>query len=117
MEDNILQTIKHLLGIPEEYDVFDNDILVHINSVIDVLYQLGYGDGTFYLVDGSETWAQYLENAKDFNLIKTLIYLRVKLLFDPPTSSAAMQSFQNLINEFEFRVNMFVDRDISGEEV
>ena len=117
MEDNILQTIKHLLGIQEEYTVFDNDLLVHINSVIDVLYQLGYGDGTFYLVYGNETWDQYLENAKDLNLIKTLMYLRVKLLFDPPTSSAAMQSFQNLIDEFEFRVNMFVDQDISGEEV
>ena len=117
MEDNILQNVKHLLGIPEEYNVFDNDILIHINSVIDVLYQLGYGDGTFYLLDGSETWDQYIENASHLNIVKTLVYLRVKMLFDPPTSSAAMQSFQNIINEFEFRVNMLVDRDASREEV
>lgn len=117
MEDKILVDIKHLLGIPEEYTEFDGDVMIHINSVFDVLYQLGYGDGTFYLTDGSETWDQYIENASHLNIIKTLVYLRVKMLFDPPTSSAAMQSFQNIINEFEFRVNMLVDRDTSSEEV
>lgn len=116
MGDSILTTIKQLLGIPADVVDFDGDITIHINSVIDVLYQLGYGDGTFYVQNAEDTWSDYIQDASQLNLIKTLVYLRVKMLFDPPTSSAALTSFEKLIGEFEFRVNMMVDRDKNSEE-
>lgn len=116
MGDSILTSIKHLLGIPADVTDFDSDIIIHINSVIDVLYQLGYGDGTFYVHNAEDIWSEYIQDASQLNLIKTLVYLRVKMLFDPPTSSAALTSFEKLIGEFEFRVNMMVDRDEKSEE-
>lgn len=110
MEDSILTSIKKLLGIAEDYTHFDTDIIIHINSVFLTLSQLGVGQKeNFFIEDKSSSWTDFMEDCAVLNTVKTYIYLKVKMLFDPPASSAAMESFNRIINEYEFRLNVAVD--------
>lgn len=106
-QTKILDTIKKLLGIDPEYDVFDQDIAIHINSAIFSLHQLGIGVPDFRVVTGEETWSQF-ETAylADMQSIKTYIYLKVRLYFDPPATSFAHEAMQKQINEIEWRLNV-----------
>lgn len=117
METSILTSIKKLLGIPESYDAFDTDITMHINTVFVVLYELGVGDKPFIINDNTATWGDFLKDSRDLELVKTYVYLKVRLVFDPPTSSAAIQAMKDLISELEFRINILVDTTKNGEEV
>lgn len=105
--ESILTSIKKLLGIMEEYDHFDTDLIIHINSAFMVLTQLGVGpsDG-FNISDKSATWDSFVTDPKTYEAVKSYVYLKVKLLFDPPTSSAAMESMTRMIDEFEWRLNV-----------
>lgn len=110
MEESILVSIKKLLGIDSEYTHFDTDIIMHINSVLSVLTQLGVGpSGGFVIEDSNALWTDFLSSARDIEMVKSYIYLKVRLLFDPPTSSAAMESAKQLISELEWRINVAVD--------
>lgn len=114
MSDSILTSIKKLLGITEEYEYFDADILMHINMAFMVLYQLGVGPKTcFSIEDKSATWSDFLEDATDLAGVKTYIYQKVKLVFDPPQSSAAMEALKQSIAELEWRLNVAVDPRIT----
>lgn len=112
-DDSILISIKKLLGITEEYTHFDQDIVMHINSVIFVLSQLGVETADGFAITGSnETWSDLLPNIdqqKSLESIKSYIYLKVRLLFDPPSASAVIESTNKLINELEWRINVAVD--------
>ena len=101
---SILTTIKKLLGINEEYTTFDNDLIVHINSVISILSQIGVGpsDG-FSISDKSSTWNELVSD-KRLESVKSYVYLKVKLLFDPPQSSVVMESYNRAISELEWRI-------------
>ena len=103
---SILTSIKLLLGITEDYEHFDNQIVAHINSVLMILTQLGVGppDG-FIVKDKSDTWNEFIPDGKNLELVKSYIHLKVKLLFDPPSSSVVMESTNRMINEFEWRLN------------
>lgn len=105
--ESILTSIKKLLGMPEEYEAFDTDIIIHINSVFMILNQLGVGptDG-FVIKDKTSVWTDYLTDETKIELVKSYIYLKVRLLFDPPTSSAVMESINRQISEFEWRLNV-----------
>lgn len=107
MEESILTTIKKMLGITEDYTAFDLDIITHINSVFLILNQLGVGpsDG-FRIEDKSNTWDEYIKDPKQLNAVETYIYLKVKLMFDPPLSSAVMKANEQMINELEWRLNV-----------
>jgi hypothetical protein len=110
--ESILTSIKKLLGITEEYTHFDEDLIMHINSVFMILTQLGVGPATgFAIEDDSATWEDYLPEATGMKLqaVKTYIYLRVRLLFDPPTSSAAMEALNRQISEYEWRLNVVAE--------
>jgi len=110
MEESILVSIKKLLGIDSEYTHFDTDIIMHINSVLSVLTQLGVGPSEgFVIEDSNALWTDFLSSARDIEMVKSYIYLKVRLLFDPPTSSAAMESAKQLISELEWRINVAVD--------
>lgn len=111
MEESILISIKKLLGIHEDDENFDTDIIIHINSVLFVLCQLGVGPiKAFSINDESETWEDFLgEGYPEFELVKTYIYLKVKTIFDPPSNSAVLTAIQNQINEFEWRLNSKAD--------
>ena len=95
MNDSILITIKKMLGLSMDYTPFDADIIVHINSAIMTLTQMGVGPKYgFEVVDNDETWGDFLTNGVKLSAAKTYIYLQVKMLFDPPTNSFVMDSMK-----------------------
>lgn len=107
MDESILTSIKKLLGITKEYTNFDPDIIMHINTVFMILNQLGVGPSAgFRIEDASTTWDEYIKDEDNLEAVKSYIHLKVKLLFDPPLSSAAMEANKQLINELEWRLNV-----------
>lgn len=106
--ESILTSIKKLLGITEDYEHFDTDIIIHINSVFMVLSQLGVGpDKGFSISDKFKTWSEFLpEGDPRFESVKTYMYLKVKLLFDPPLSSIVAEAMNRQISELEWRINV-----------
>lgn len=102
--DSILITIKKLLGIQEDYTHFDPELIVHINSVFMILNQLGVGpDEPFTISDETSKWNDFLTDGKEIKLVESYMYLRVRLLFDPPANSFLVTSMEKQIEEFEFR--------------
>jgi hypothetical protein len=111
MDNSILSDIKSLLGAGN-IDGFDNDILMHINSVLLVLRQLGVGPSAGIIIDDKTTWSELLEGKDDMlQAVKSYIFLKVRLNFDPPTSGSVMQAIKDLIAEYEWRLNVAVDPD------
>lgn len=112
--ESILTSVKKLLGIAEEYTAFDPDIIMSINSVFAILEQLGVGpDGGFSITDSSTTWNDYFGASEDIEqneAVKNYIALKVKLMFDLPTSSTVMQATMNLTSELEWRLNVACDK-------
>lgn len=105
--NSILTSIKKLLGIEEEYEHFDQDITMHINSVFMILNQLGVGpSGGFVIKDKTTEWTDFISDIVKVEAVKTYVYLKVKLLFDPPLSSAVMESIKQQITELEWRLNV-----------
>lgn len=115
--DSILLSIKKLLGILEDDQAFDTDIIIHINSVFMILNQLGIGpeDG-FKIESQDETWDQFIQDNKLLEDIKTYIYLKVKLIFDPPLNSSIQGSIERTISELEFRINLKENKKESQNE-
>lgn len=109
MEDNILNTIKKLLGSNADFTAFDTDILININSAISVLAQLGVNDSKEFVVDADSVWGDYLTSGDNLEFIKTYIYLKVRKTFDPPASSFVLDSIEKQIAELEWRINVAVE--------
>lgn len=109
MDESILTTIKKLLGIDSSYSAFDQDIIVHINTTINILYQLGLDScESFYIEDDSATWGDMLESNTLLNIVQTYMYLRVKSIFDP-ASGSVNESLNRIQQELEWRINVTVD--------
>ena len=108
--DSILTSIKKLMGLTEEYDAFDQDILILINSVLFELEQIGVKakDG-FSLTDKTVVWSDYSDDDRLLNVLKPYIYMKTKVTFDPPTSSGAFDSMNRIIDRFEWRINLYSD--------
>ena len=107
MNESILTTIKKMLGIEASYDAFDTDIIVNINTVFMTLTQLGVGPETGFSISGEyERWTDFTGSLKTFESVKTYIYLKVKLVFDPPTNSFVLESMKREITELEWRLNV-----------
>lgn len=108
---SILTSIKKLLGIEEEYTQFDPEITIFINSAFAILEQLGVGPvGGFSISDKTEKWVDYLGkdalgNQKLFEDVKEYVYLKVRLVFDPPTVAAVLDAMKEEIKELEWRIN------------
>ncbi len=110
MEESILTSIKKLLGISEECTDFDVDIITHINTVFMVLTQLGIGPNEgFFIENKDDVWSDYIDDETNLKAIKTYIYLKVRIVFDPPTNSSLLESMQNSIKELEWRLNVQVE--------
>ena len=110
MDSSILTSIKKLLGIAEEDTSFDQDIIMHINTVFAILSQLGVGPANgFSIEDDSAIWEDYLGNATNLELVKSYIYMKVRSMFDPPTSSILADAMNKNIGELEWRINTMVD--------
>lgn len=114
MSESILTSIKKLLGIDESYTFFDADVLMHINTVFMILYQLGVGPSTpFSISDKTAVWSDFVGDATDLAGVKTYIWAKVKLAFDPPQSSAAIEALKETAKELEWRLNATVDPKIT----
>ena len=112
--DSILLSVKKMLGLDQDYDVFDPELTIHINSVFGTLHQLGIGPTTqFRITDDTSTWSEFLTDEVEVEEVKTYVYLRVRLLFDPPSSSFVLSSFQDQIKELEWRLTVKAD-EIKG---
>lgn len=107
MEDNILTSIKKLLGVDENYSHFDTDILTHINGVILVLSQLGVCNLT--TCDEDTEWTSLVQNEVMIEPVKSYVGLKVRLAFDPPTSGIVSEAIKGLISEYESRILYEVD--------
>lgn len=106
--DSILTSVKKMLGIEADYDHFDPDILMAINSVFTILAQIGVGpDDGFAITDDSATWDDFFgTDGKKIELVKSYIYLKTKLIFDPPTTGVLHEAMERQIKEFEWRLNV-----------
>lgn len=111
MNENILVSVKKAIGIAINDESFDPDIIMHINSAFTVLHQLGVGpEEGFFITDGHELWTDFLPQNQQLELTKTYVYLKVKLMFDPPASSVILESYQRQINEYEWRLTVAADK-------
>ena len=110
MEESILTSIKKLLGLSKDYKVFDTDIIIHINTVFLTLNQLGVGpvEG-FSIEDDTAVWSDFIGNNEKLNAVQTYVYLKVKLVFDPPLNSAVLEANKQTIAELEWRLNTEVE--------
>lgn len=108
MEDSILNTIKKMIGPTSEDTYFDTDIIIHINSTFSVLNQLGVGpDDGFSIKDSTAKWSDYIgEDEKKLDAVISYVYLKVKLLFDPPLNASVIASIEKTISELEWRLNV-----------
>lgn len=103
---SILTTTKKVLGIDASYTAFDVDITMHINTVFSTLNQLGIGpENGFAIEDATPTWDAFLGNDPRMNSVKTYVYLRVRLLFDPPTTSYLIDAMKQQLQELEWRIS------------
>lgn len=107
MEDSILNSTKKILGIGADYTAFDLDILTHINSTLSVIEQLGISfDPEFVVEDESATWSELELPQNQLNLIRTYVFLKVQMLFDPPNTSFLIDAKNRQLAEYEFRLNV-----------
>ena len=115
--DSMVTSIKKLLGITKECTSFDPDLIIHINSVFLTLKQLGVGPEEAFAITGEyETWDQFLpEGNPNFEAVKSYMHIKVKLQFDPPTSSSVMEAMNRMASEYEWRLNVEAE-STSGEE-
>ena len=117
--ESILTSIKKLLGIAEEYEHFDADLIMHINSVFSILTQLGVGPSEgFSIEDEVAVWTDFIPEKSKIEFVKSYVHLKVKLLFDPPLGSAVIESMNRMISELEWRIQVAADpvEDSDGEE-
>jgi hypothetical protein len=107
VNDSILTSTKQALGLAEDYTAFDPDIIMHINSVFSTLNQLGIGPTLGFMIEDKEAlWDTFLGSDPRLNNIKTYVYLRVRMLFDPPQTGYHTTAMQDQIKELEWRINV-----------
>lgn len=108
MENSILNSVKKSIGVMPEYTSFDDTLIMHINSVFMILTQLGVGpDKGFRIEDETTGWKEYIsEDDANYESVKSYVAMKVRLLFDPPTSSTHMDCIKQLISELEWRLNL-----------
>lgn len=112
MSDSILKSVKKILSIPDDYIAFDQDVILHINSVFSTLTQLGIGPPEGFMIEDDTTeWVAFLGSNLELNAVKTYVCLRVRLLFDPPSTSYAVEAMKEQIQELEWRINVTREGD------
>lgn len=120
MNEYILQTIRELLGIKDpEYTHFDNDLIIHINSAFSTLFQLGVGDKehAFRITGQRDKWSDFIKDKDQIESVKDYVYLKVRMIFDPPSSSSTMEAYKSAISELEWRLNVADDDLIESDTI
>jgi hypothetical protein len=117
MEDSILTSTKKILGLDADYTAFDLDVLTHINAAFSILAQLGVGPWDGFFIDSADaTWSELQIPANQQHLVKTYIYLKVRMLFDPPTTSFLIEAMDKQIKEYEWRLNLFREWELDPND-
>lgn len=112
---SILTSVKKNLGIAESYTAFDHDIITHINSVCATLHQLGVGPSNGFMIDdASELWSEFIGSKTNINSVKSYMYVKVRLLFDPPATSFAITAMEKQAAEFEWRLEVAESPSLIG---
>lgn len=117
MTDSILNSVKKMLGITEEYEHFDTDIIIHINSTFSILTQIGIGpDEGFTIQDSSATWSDFIPEDSHhlLEMVRTYTFMKVKSMFDPPMSSSVSEAYNRLISEMEWRLMVAADTEVEA---
>lgn len=106
-DQSILESVKKVLGLAPDYTAFDIDILLHINSVFATLHQLGVGPEDGFSISGKESkWESFFQGATHLNSVKSYMYAKVRIMFDPPTTSFGLDALKEICKEFEWRLNV-----------
>lgn len=114
--DSILNSIKKLIGYEPDYTRYDTDLIIHINTALGTLTQLGVGSSSgFFITDSSATWDDFIGEIGNLESVKTYVYVKVKLVFDPPPTAAAIEALNKLANELEWRINNSAEDVVSSE--
>jgi hypothetical protein len=107
IETSILKTTKKNLGLDPAYEAFDLDVITHINTAFSTLNQLGLGPVDGFMIEGdTEVWLDFETDIRQLNAVKTYVYLKTRLLFDPPTTSYLIEAQNKQITELEWRLNV-----------
>lgn len=107
LEQSILKSTKKILGLDPEYDAFDQDVMMHVNTAFFTLDQLGVGPaGGFSIEDSQTNWTEFFDGNLNLHAVKTYVYLRVRLLFDPPANPRHVQALEDQIKELEERLKL-----------
>lgn len=110
MIDSILTSVKKLLtGLAESDTSFDDDIIIHINSALSILNELGMGEPGFRIEGKNETWEEFLGDLTHVDMVKSYVVLKVRLMFDPPSTATMVETYERRIQELEWRINAAVD--------
>ena len=116
-KDSILNSIKNQLGIHTEETGFDNELIMCINSTFSTLYQIGVGpENGFTISDDKSTWSEYLTGEIALDMVKSYMYLKVRLLFDPPSNSSYLNAITEMCKEYEWRMSVFGSANLEDEE-
>lgn len=110
MIDSILESVKKVIGLTNEDTHFDEDLIMHLNSEFNLLKQLGISEEDFMIEDSAAEWGDYLPNDNSLNVVKSYICLRAKKLFDPPSSGILLQSLNEEIDKYEWKVNVIAEQ-------
>lgn len=118
MDESILNSVKKLLGgIVPEYTAFDDQIIMHINSVFQILYQIGVGPTTpFTIEDDTAVWGDFTSDIAELSIVKSYVGLKVQQIFDPPQGGAVSEAAKRMIDEMEWRLSVQVDPDTTFSE-
>lgn len=118
LKDSILQSTKKLIGLDREYAAFDLDIITHINSAFSTLYQAGVGPLEGYMItDENDVWSAFIGNQMHVNDVKSYVYIKVRMLFDPPTTSFALAANEKMLDEYIWRLNVAAEFAIAAATV
>ena len=111
LDQSILSSIKLMLGLSDDITAFDTEIIAHINSMFTILNQLDIGPDDGFMINGyEETWDQYVDNVMLATMVREFIYLKVRMIFDPPASSTVSDAYNQRISELEWRMNIQAER-------
>ena len=114
---SILDSIKQMLGIDPADTSFDSELIIFINSSLSTVNKLGVGPDGFKITDNTKTWPEFIGDRTDLEEVKTNVYLRVRLVFDPPQSSFAITAIKEQITEGTFYIELYHKKQIPIEEV
>ena len=108
--DSVLLSVKKMIGLTSDYTAFDTDIIIHINTVFEELNQMGVGpEEGFSISDSSTEWSEYFTYGKTSEMVKSYMYLKVRTLFDPPSSGTLAQAYNANLDEYRWRLLIFAD--------